>query len=182
MGAAEKLVEAMSGKYDQPAFRLYDLVAALNDVDALLDESEGELTPEIEAKLEALTDTFEQKVDNICRLRQGRMASAEMCDVEIKRLQARKKAHEKSADSLRLFLYGAMKRLAKDKIKTPLYTVWVQQNPPSIKWTRETEELPDEFRRVKVEPDIAKAQEKLKAHEWLPDGFQITTGESVRIR
>lgn len=181
MGAAEQLKESLSGKHDQPALRLYDIVNELNEIDALLDESEGDLTEEIQARLDKLTHDFDKKVDSVCRLRTNRIASADACDVEIARLQKRKKAHQRSADSLRLFLLGAMTRLGKEKVKTAAFTVYMQK-ATSIRWTKDVADLPEQYRRVTIEPNKTAAKEVLELTGRLPEGFVQETTTNLTVR
>jgi hypothetical protein len=153
----------------------------LNAIDEQLDESGGELTPEIEAELEKLEGAFDHKVDAVCVLRRNALAYADACQVEVERLDARATMFRRKAESLRHFLHNAFIQTGKDKVKTAKFTVYRQSNPASVRWTKPLEDLPLEFRRVKVEPNIKLAGDLVKEGQPVPDGFEVVQGEHLRI-
>lgn len=160
---------------------LYDLADAQVSIDDLLDESGGELTPEIEERLEAIRGQFNDKVDRICELRQNRIRAAEACEAEAKRLSKRAEAAKRGADSLKTYLMSGLIRAGMAKLKTAKWTVWIQKSPASIRWTKALEELPIGFRRITVAADIEQAQALRKEGKALPDGFVVEQGEHIRI-
>lgn len=174
---------ALKTELDRPErpMRLFDLVDQMNAIDAQLDETGGEITPDIERALDGLTGKMSEKVESICKLRQNWLRSAESCEAEADRMKARAKSFRGRADSIKAFLHAAFVRWDVHQLKVPAFTVWRQKNPVSIRWTKDVAALPEEYRRVTVEPDLKKAKAALEAGEQLPDGFEIVQGEHLRI-
>lgn len=54
-------------------------------------------------------------------------ADIDPIDQEIKRLQERKKSYQNNIARLKLALIDAMNTTGQQKIKTPLWTIWVQR-------------------------------------------------------
>jgi len=164
-------------------FTLYEIAAELEAVNELLDETGGELTPEVEAQLDALTWAFDEKAERICQLIDsisGLAASAELTE---KRARALRITREAKADSLKSYLKREMETARRPKLNLPSFRVWTQRNSrPSIEWTRGTATLPPEFRRVDIVPDLDRAYNEWKAGQKLPDGFEVRVGSHLRIR
>ena len=161
---------------------LYDLAGSLSLIDQYLEEADGVLTPEIEAALESLQGAFTTKVDYVCLLRQNALAEADMCADESKRLKKRADSANRKAESLRQFLHGAFIKAGETKIRTARWTVYIQSSPASIRWTRRVDELPPDYRRIKIEPNIERAHLDMKAGQDLPDGFVIEHSTHLRIK
>jgi len=110
---------------------LYSLSTELQSIHDELAMNGGEITIEIEEKLDALALPFNQKVHGItCWMKnlEGRETAIE---AEIARLQARKKATENHRERLRTYLLESMRRAGKDKIEFDTFTVSIARNPPS---------------------------------------------------
>jgi hypothetical protein len=165
-----------------PVLKLYDIVEQLEEVDRSLHESNGEMTEEIEARLESLAGSLNAKVDAICTLRQNYIRTAEALEAEEDRLKKRRIAAEKAANSLRMFLFGAMQRMGEDKIKTAKFTVYTKASPVAIVWTKKLEELPEGFIRVKIEPDLALVREMHKGGFAIPEGFAVEQRTHLEVR
>lgn len=167
---------------ERPPVRLYEIVTALNAIEDLLEQNGGELSPDIEAALDALEGGFEAKVDNICTLRQNLLADAQMVQAEVDRLKARAESSRRKAASLLAYLHTQFTRAGRDKLKTPRFSTWVQANPVTVRWTRELTDLPEGFARITIEPNKEKAREVLRTGGTLPDGFEVVQGTHLRIR
>jgi hypothetical protein len=146
-------------------------------------ENGGELTPELEARLDALDGAFEAKVERVALASRTYAAHAEAAKTEEARLAAIRKSLEGRADALKRYLLGAMRRTGTLKVETPRARVRVQKNgQPTITWTRSLDELPEAYRRVTVAPDVAMARDTLRAGGDPPDGFAVDYGFHVRIQ
>ena len=163
--------------------RLWQIADELDEIAEQIAEAGGELTPELEARLDALDGAFEEKVERVALVVRERIAWAEGAKLEEERLGAIRRCHERAADGLKRYLLQQMQRTDHPKVETPRARVRVQKNSqPSIAWTRPVEELPDVYRRVTVAPDLARVREDLKAGAGVPEGFTVEQGFHIRIQ
>ena len=165
------------------ALKLYEIADELRDIEDALIEAEGELTPEIEARMEAAEMAFEDKVRRICEIRQNMLRTAEAYQAEIDRLSVRVRGLGKSADSLKGYLFEQMERAGKQKIEVPPFRLAIQPNGrPSIRWTLNPEAAPERFRRVDVRIDGDAAYREWRETGELPEGFLVDIGRHLRVR
>jgi len=163
--------------------RLYEIPDAYEAIEAELIENGGELTPALEAMLNALDGVLEDKAERICRIVKNHEGSAQAFDAEIARLESHKSAHTNAAKRLKDYLYATMLRLDRGKIDAGVFKLAIQKNGrPAIAWPLNTEQLPERFRRIRIELDGNAAYEAVKAGEELPAGFIVSHGTHLRIR
>ena len=163
--------------------KLYEITAELDNVVSELIETGGVLTPEIEALLDALEGALEAKVERTALVIRQIEAQAESARVESRRLADLASARAASAKRLKEYVMFNMAEADVRKIEGKLVNVSICKNSrPSIKWTGTEEELPDLFRRVRVDADTDAAYKEFKSGGVLPDGFEIKHGEHLRIK
>lgn len=91
---------------------------------------DGVIEPEVfNDTMEAITGAFEDKAVAYVQVAKQIEADAEVIDAEIKRLSERKASYKKNAQLIKTRLVDAMKETENLKLKTPLYTIWVQDTP-----------------------------------------------------
>ena len=79
-----------------------------------------------------LKATLTEKVENVCFIIANNNSDIDALSVEIKRLQAKKKSAENKIDSLKEYIQHELECIGLDSIKTPLFSVKVQDNPPKV--------------------------------------------------
>lgn len=85
---------------------------------------DGEMTHEqVADTLESIDGEFDEKAKAVAAQVLNWQANAKSLDEAIKQLQARKKAFESKADSLKGYTLMQMQRLKRSKIETPFYTI-----------------------------------------------------------
>jgi hypothetical protein len=162
--------------------KLWEIGDELELIGALIAEAGGEVTPDVEERLEKLEGAFGQKVERIALYIASSNAYAEAAKREEDRLAFIRKSHERTADGLKRYLLATMRRTGYPKVETPRVRVRVQKNgQPSISWPGSLESLPEQYRRVTVAPDLARVREDLSAGAEPPDGFVIDYGYHIRI-
>lgn len=163
--------------------RLYDIVDQLAEIEAQLEENGGELTPEIETRLDSLEADFEAKVERICGWRANLVATAKAYQEEADRLAARAKTLARTADGLRRYLQVQLERAGRTKLEAGTWRLAIQPNSqPSVIVTVEPDRLPECFRRVTVDVDRRSLLDAVKAGGNLPAGVVVTRGHHLRIR
>lgn len=170
---------------------LYEISAMRDVLDRWLDESEGEVTPELEALMAELDAKADEKIERVALYIRERLARAAAVKEEVQRIQAIQKREEKAADSLKAYLHREMDRLGKDKVNGLLCTVALQKNPPSVKGDLSQEQMQAlhtaglafvKFIPASYALDRRAALDGWKADGELPDGLTVEQGTSLRIR
>ena len=163
--------------------RLYELPEAIRQIEAQIIDADGELTPELEAELDALEGAFEAKAEYLALLAREAKAEAASVKQEEDRLRAWRTAAENRERRIKDYLHTCMVRANIDKVDGQRAKVALQRNGrPSITWTGGEDAIPNEFRRVSVSVDGSRAYDEWKAGATLPDGFEVEVGTHVRIR
>jgi hypothetical protein len=96
----------------------------------LIEEADGELTPEIEEQLALSKDEFESKAVSYGYVVKMHEDVEEVLDKEIKRLTELKKKAAKRADKFKETLDKAMKEFGVEKIKTETLTLSYRSSKP----------------------------------------------------
>ncbi len=126
--------------------KLYELTEQYNTLRSLLDE-EGADEEGINGQLTLITESMNDKAENIGKLILSLEGEAVTMDGEIKRLTARKQAALNKADWLKNYLLNEMLNARQDKIRGQIVTVAVRTNPPSVNVVN-PDLIPTEYRRV----------------------------------
>lgn len=96
----------------------------------LIEEAEGELTPEIEQALALTEEEFQDKAISYGYVVKMHEDVEEILDREIKRLTALKQKAAKRADTFKTRLDEAMKQFKVEKIVTPTLTLSYRKSSP----------------------------------------------------
>lgn len=170
---------------------LYKIADARQILDRRLEESEGVLTPELEAELDALDQSADEKIERVALYLREQQLAADLVKQEEDRLALRRRAHLTTVDALKGYLLTQMQRLEKDKVRGKLLTVAVQANPPKV-----VGDVPPEVLAtwhgtgatwVKMTPasftvDRAKVLELVRAGHEPPIGLSVVQEQGIRIR
>lgn len=106
--------------------RLYDIAADLRAIFDDIDDAEGEITPEQEEALDALTGSLEDKVDAYgFRLRELK-AQAEALKAEERWLAKKRKGIESQIATMRKRLHVSLDLAERRKVKTSAHTVSIR--------------------------------------------------------
>ena len=166
---------------DARGLRLYEIPDALREVELRIIEADGEITPDIEAQLDALEGEFERKAEYIALLAREAKAEAVAVKQEEDRLAARRKAAQNRERRLKDYLLMSMQRLGVDKVEGQRAKVRVQDSPPSFRWMGEEDAIPEAYRVVSVKPNLSLVKEGYKDMGTVPDGFTVEVGQQVRV-
>ena len=121
--------------------------------------------------LESIEDSMENKVESIVKMLKYWESNVQAIDEEIKRLTQRKKVFSNKGEQLKTYLQIQLHHANKKKIETPMHTVSIRNNPPSVKITDENF-IPKEF-LVPQPPKINKTE----LGKFLKAGNQILGAE-----
>jgi len=145
---------------------------------------DGEIPEDLSGLIDCIEDDIHHKVEALCKVRQTIIAEAQGIEAESGRLAVPAGSRYRAADALKAYLQRCLERSGQTKIKTPLFTVWVQASPPNISWDGEATDAPPEFQRVTttVAIDKSKAMDIHKAGGELPPGFTVSQATHLRIK
>lgn len=162
---------------------LYELTDQLAMLLGMLDDSDGEVDEAMENEMDAVGDDINAKVDGIVRVITELKHNAQALEAEAKRLSDRADKKYKAVDRLKEYVKRCIAKAGIRKVTTEYWTVSINKNSrPSIKWSGEPWEAPEEFQRQKIEIDGDAAYEKFKATGELPAGFVVNHGEHLGIK
>lgn len=158
---------------------LYAITSEQLRINELLEESGGELTPEIEEALTLNEENFlvksEGYIESIARFK----ALAEAADVRIKEMQRIKKTAENSKRRLEERLLWALQTMGRDKVEVGLRKLTLRMTT-AVNITDETA-IPAEYIKVETSVDKMRIKEALKSGEVIT-GAELVTNQSIQIR
>lgn len=145
---------------------------------ALLAESAEEegLTPEIEAALTAYLQGAVEKRDRVAEFIHFCEAMADLAKAEVKRLQARQKHFEATAERVSSMVLRVLDWLRVTKLEGRTNTLKKRKCPPSVNVIDE-QKIPDEYKRVTVTLPLPQWQDLLAR---TPEEFRNAVLSGVR--
>lgn len=151
---------------------LYDLTSEGLAIFDLLEDSLGELTPELEQRLDALMLEGKERLEAAAMVVRTLEGNAAACEAESDRLRQRAKAFQAQVDSLKKRMTLCLDSAFGGKVKTPLFSIWTQKSAdrtvaelvPGVTPEMLYAERPD-LVRVKYELDREKTVEQYKNAE-----------------
>jgi hypothetical protein len=157
-GASIALAEFPAPMELAKAFTLFQIEESL----MLLAESAEEegLTPEIETALTAYLEGAVEKRDRVAEFIHFCEAMAELAKAEVKRLQARQKHFEATADRVSSMVLRVLDWLRVKKLEGRTNTLKKRKCPPSVNVIDE-QKIPVEYKRVTVTLPLPQWQELL---------------------
>lgn len=117
---------------------LYEIADLRAIIDRALEESDGELTPEVEEALALWDAEFAHKAESVALYicEQERLAEAVKAEEQI--LAARRRGLLRRAENLTNYLQSQMERTNTTRVNGVLKTLVMQKNPPAVKEVIET--------------------------------------------
>ncbi len=163
------------------SFKLYELTELYQNIWELVGDDEVDVGT-LESALSQVEDNIESKSESIAKLVKGIDGDIEALKEEEKRLAKRRKTLENKQNNIKLYLENQLKAMDIDKVKTPLFTISIQKNPPSVHILNE-ELIPNKYKKTETTISISKKDllEDLKLGEII-DGAEIKQEKSLRIK
>jgi homospermidine synthase len=171
----------------------FELAGEWDALDQLLEETGGELTPEIESLMDGLNASTNEKIERIALVVLRKKSEAKAIKEQADRLAARGKARENAATRLTEYLTRVMQSVGKDKVEGVLVTVVFQKGPPALmvddSW--DTDALrglqmvrPELVRYIPESFAVDKRAviDAANAGTNPPHGMELTRNTSLRIR
>lgn len=165
--------------------KLYDIPIEFAELESVLTESDGELTPEMEKRFDDFLRAGKDKLEAGAMVVRGFEIEADACMAEAKRLAERAGALERNSGRLKKLILFALDSAFSGKVKTPLFTIWGQTSAPtwSIDLTpgADLATFPEQFVRVKRELAKDAIKGALSKGEAIPDDIIVTELPGTRF-
>ena len=160
--------------------KLYELTGMYNSLWALVEDEEMDLT-QLEQAMQSVEGDIQEKAEGMAKIVKQIDGDVTTIKAEMDRLAAKKKALENKKDGLKAYLTEQLGIAGLDKVKTPIFTVAMQNNPPSVNVLDETQIPRNYF--IPQDPVLDKKGilAALKEGQEVP-GAEIKQGRSLRIR
>lgn len=163
------------------SFKLYELTEMYQNIWDLVADEEVDLDT-LEIALSQVEDNLETKAESMAKLVKGIDGDVTALKEEENRLAKRRKALENKQTNIKQYLQNQFNVMGIDKVKTPLFTVALQNNPPSVNILDE-DLIPEQYKKTVTTTSIVKKDllNALKEGQVI-EGAEIKQGRSLRIR
>ncbi|MCO8297232.1 siphovirus Gp157 family protein [Tetragenococcus halophilus] len=131
--------------------------------------------------LDSLDDAIDSKAENSAKVIRELEGNINALTSEIQRLNERKTALNNNVRFLKEYLQNEMEKVGKDKIKSDLFTVGIQNNPPSVHVGDEKKIPRDYFTEQEPKLDKTRLKNELKSGVEI-DGAELRQKRSLRIK
>lgn len=157
---------------------LYDVAVEGMQLEDALIAAEGELSPEIEERLDRLMREGPERVEAAAMVIRNLEAFEDQCKAEAKRLAERAKSFSLNVERVKARMLAAVDGAFNGKVKTAKFTIWTQKAPDTVAYDlREEftldmlkEEFP-ELVRTKLELDKEACKELYASGVELPESI-----------
>lgn len=156
---------------------LYDLTGKYLQLAELAEETDPQLFSDT---MDSITDAIEDKAVGYAKVDKELAKDEKALKDEASRLSARAKSISNNRKILKQNLQEAMETTGKTKIKTNEFTIYIQNNPVSVKLVDESK-IPAYLTKTDIVPDKTRIKQLLKEGKDVP-GAELSAGSSLRIR
>lgn len=158
---------------------LYEITQEQANLNNLLEESMGELTPELEAALTLNLDNFNAKAEGYVKAIKNYKAEQDALAEEIKKLQAKKKTCENAVERLKDALKNAMDVFDTPKVQAGVFKISLTKSE-SVNIIDENA-IPEEYKKIKYEVSKTDIKNAIKNGETV-EGAELVENKSITIR
>lgn len=162
-------------------FKMYDLTEMYLNIWDLVNDDEMDLDS-LETALQTVEDNITVKAENMAKLIKNIEGNIKALKGEEKRLQGKRRALENKIVNIKDYLEYQLKNMDLKKVQGDIFTVAIQKNPPTVKFTDE-DLIPEKYKETIVTTKIPKKAilDDIKEGIEVP-GAEMIQGESLRIR
>ena len=146
----------------------------------MMEQTDGEITPDLIQVLEAIDEEFSDKVEACCRMIAELKSRSEVAAREGNRLIGKARTHGKKAERLSEYVKENMLRMGTKTIENGLFRATVADNPVSVN-VFDVRQVPDKFFKQR-DPVLSKTQIKaaIDEGEEVP-GAELQRTKGLRI-
>ena len=159
-------------------YELTDAVTKAIDEGYYADEETGEILFD-STDVDALAVRIEDKLAGCCNVVERYESYIARCDAEIKRIQELKKGYKGKAERLKGYMLRNVKKLD-GRVELPTHRLSVARCAPKVD-ILDMDALPDEFKRITVEPDKRAIAAAIKDGHDVP-GAALVSNERLVLK
>lgn len=160
-------------------FKLYELTEMYQNIWDLVNDEDADLEG-LEMALKSIEDNLEGKAENMAKLVKNLEGNITALKDEEQRLARKRISLENQIKNIKQYLEYQLTVMQIDKVKTPLFTIAMQDNPQSVHIMND-DLIPEEF--VKYTKSISKKDLLVALKEGMEiEGAEIKQTKSLRIR
>lgn len=159
---------------------LYALVAEQMALMDELAEAQGEMTPELAARFDAITERLDVKLKAVAYMIRNLTAESDKHAEEARRQANRASVLQNSAKSLKVYAEYQMALAGITKVDGVM-AIQANGGQPSIVFQGEVANLPEAFRTTIYGMDRAAVLTAHAAGQPLPEGVRVERGHHVRL-
>lgn len=161
------------------AISLYQITREQEYLNFMLEESGGELTPEIEEALALNMDNMAEKSGNYCATIAKYSAMGAAIKAEVQRLQAYAKTCARIEETLKARMLDAMQTFGIDKMEVGTYRLGTRKSTAVV--IDNEAEVPSQFIKVTTSVDKTAIKAAIKEGQEVA-GAHIETNINISIR
>lgn len=159
--------------------KLYELAEQFRQLQEMLEDENADAEV-IKNTLELVEFDLTEKAENIAKIIKTLDYEIKVLEEEEQRIVAKKKSKENKRNWLKQYLQEQLEKAGLENIRTKLFTIYIQNNPPAVEIINE-EEIPLQYIKYKPEIDKKSILEILKKGTEIP-GVKLKASKSLRIR
>lgn len=160
---------------------LYKISQQYQDCLTQLEDVDLELSPEdIEAALDPIKDSFQQKALNLRGFMQSVDDQIDIIKQEEKRLRERKRVLVNKQKGFKDYLLKNMQETGISKIKSDLFDIRLAKCPPKVEIISEGD-IPSILLKIETTPDLTAIKSYLEKNGNQP-WAKVVQGETVRVK
>jgi hypothetical protein len=158
---------------------LYEITQEQISINNLLEESMGELTPELEEALKLNLDNFNAKAEGYVKAIKNYKAEEDAIAEEIKRLQEKKKVCQNAQARMKEALKTAMDVFDTPKVQAGLFKISLTKSE-AVNIVDE-DAIPEEYKKIKYEVSKTDIKNAIKSGVKV-EGAELVENKSITIR
>lgn len=162
-------------------FKLYELTEMYQNIWDLVNDEEADLEG-LEIALGSIEENIESKAENTAKLIKTIEGNVSVIKEEERRLAAKRRTLENKVKNIKQYLEMQLKAMEIDRVQGELFTVALQNNPPSVKFLDE-DLIPEKYKEVETIVKIPRKAilDDLREGIEVP-GVEMVQNKSLRIR
>lgn len=158
---------------------IYEITQEQINLNNMLEESMGELTPELEEALAINLDNFNAKAEGYVKAIKNYKAEADAIAEEIKKLQEKKRVCENAQQRLKDSLKTAMEVFDTPKVQAGLFKISITKSEAVN--ILDEDAIPEQYKKVKYEVSKTDIKNAIKSG-LVVEGAEIKENTSITIR